>query len=94
MLEFLIKWIIYYCFIIFAMCCDNICWVSSSAEWETDTCVIAKNNRAFYGPVKKYSLRMKWDYILEYRILSVLTDIRDIIPAILTSGLMSLSVSL
>ena len=75
------------------MCLDNICWISSSAEWETEA-IVSRKKLSWKGHVKKYSIKEKLDYVYNYRIISVLTDIRDIIPAVLTSGLMSLLISL
>ena len=59
-----------YCMIMFAMCVDNIFWISASPE---------------YKDFKKWSLKKKASYIITYRIKTVLTHWRDIIPAIITS---------
>lgn len=65
-IEFLGKWLGGYCLVMLVMCIDNICWISSSPEYEE---------------FKKYSIYEKAKYIWGYRIKTVLTNIRDIIPA-------------
>jgi hypothetical protein len=58
----------------FAMCVDNIFWISSAPE---------------YPRFKKMTRAEKLIYIVEKRIIPVLTDWRDIIPALLTSGILT-----
>jgi hypothetical protein len=57
----------------FAMCVDNCFWISSSPE---------------YPQYQKYSFKEKLNYIFNFRIKSVLTDWRDICPALITSIIM------
>ena len=61
------------------MSVDNIFWIPTSPEY-----VLFKNN-SFPLEVEKKFYFSKLDYILRYRVLSVLKHPRDIIPAILTS---------
>jgi len=56
------------------MCVDNIFWISASPE---------------YKDFKKWSLKDKLKYIITYRIKTVLTHWRDIIPAIITSFILT-----
>jgi len=72
---FIIKWMLFYLSIMFTMCTDNIFWISSSPEYPT---------------FKKSSYKEKLKYIFLYRIKTVLTDWRDIVPAVITSFLLSL----
>jgi len=72
---FIINWLIMYCAIMFAMCIDNIFWISASPE---------------YIDFKKWSLKKKISYIFTYRVKTVLTHWRDIIPAIITSFIITL----
>jgi len=74
-MEFIIKWIISYGLVMFAMCTDNIFWISSSPEYEK---------------FKKWKIKEKLKYIITYRIKTVLTDWRDICPGIMTSLILSL----
>jgi hypothetical protein len=59
----------------FAMCTDNIFWIGTSPEY-----------RYFKG----YSLKEKIKYIILYRIKTVITSWRDIIPAIITATILSI----
>ena len=68
MIEFIYKWIGGYCLVMLVMCTDNIFWISASPEYEE---------------FKKKSLIDKAKYIFNYRIKTVLTNPRDIIPAII-----------
>lgn len=70
---FIIEWAIFYLAVMFAMCVDNIFWISASPE---------------YPLYKKYSLKQKIRYILIDRVLAVLKHPRDIIPAIMTSAIL------
>lgn len=73
-MDFIINWFVNYWLIMFAMCVDNIFWISASPE---------------YKDFKKWSLKDKLKYIITYRIKTVLTHWRDIIPAIITSFILT-----
>ena len=73
-MDFILSWLVNYCLIMFAMCVDNIFWISASPEYED---------------FKKWSLKEKLKYIITYRIKTVLTHWRDIIPAIITSFILT-----
>jgi hypothetical protein len=75
MMMFIFEWILFYIFIILTMCIDNIFWISASPE---------------YSQYKKYSFYNKIKYIVNFRIKSVLTNWRDIIPAVITSFILAL----
>jgi len=73
----------------FAMCVDNICWIPDSPEWTTikgNFFIINLFKREWGFPKNKEG----WKYVWKNRILEVLKHPRDIIPAIITSLLMSL----
>ena len=72
---FLFEWIIFYVAVMFAMITDNLFWISSSPE---------------YSQVKNYNLPTLFNYIWNNRIKSVLTNWRDICPAIITSFILTL----
>lgn len=59
----------------FAMITDNICWIGASPE---------------YPDYKKWNLKKKLGYIIKFRIKTVLTHPRDIIPAVITSFILTL----
>lgn len=98
-IELIIAWIICYILIAFAMCVDNICWISDSPEylgfnklgwtsgWYDGTDRWSDNGNISVEGKNYYS---KLDYIFNYRIKTVLTHPRDIIPAIITSLLMAI----
>ena len=73
-MEFLVKWPVFYLGVMFAMCVDNIFWISDSPEYE-----------AF----KQYTFKEKVKYVLKDRVLAVLKNWRDITPAIMTSFLLA-----
>ncbi len=74
-MSFILMWIMHYVLIMFAMCVDNIFWISASPE---------------YGDFKKWTIKEKFKYIINYRIRTVLTHWRDIIPGIITSLILTL----
>ena len=74
-MKFIIDWLIFYFAIMFAMCVDNIFWISASPE---------------YKDFKKWSSWKKINYIFTYRIKTVITHWRDIIPAVITSFVLAL----
>lgn len=73
-MDFILKWVTFYLAVMFAMSTDNIFWISASPE---------------YKDYKKKSFKEKLKYIFNYRIKTVLTNWRDIAPAIMTSFLMA-----
>ena len=74
-MNFILLWIVNYCLVMFAMCVDNIFWISASPE---------------YPKFKIWNLKEKLKYIFTYRIKTVLTHWRDIIPAIMTSLILTI----
>ena len=78
-LNFFIEWIVFYGSIMLAMSLDNIFWIPTSPEYEK----IKKGDYPVKVGGKEYH-NLK-DYILRYRILSVLTSWRDVIPGIISS---------
>jgi len=83
MISFYLQWLIDYCLVMFAMSLDNIFWIPTSPEYEQ-----YKNNKPITVEGKTYYTKL--DYIIKYRIGSVLKSWRDIVPAIITSFLMTL----
>ena len=86
---FVFEWLIFYLAIMFAMCVDNIFWISSSVEYYDFTFLgwLPNGNKMEHEGKYYYS---KLEYIFKYRIKSVLTDWRDIIPGIMTSFILAL----
>lgn len=85
----IIEWITYFIAIMFAMSIDNLFWIPTSGEWNGKA-TVRRGSRSWTGPVKDYDLWQKIEYAWNYRIMSVITHWRDIIPAIFTSLLLSL----
>lgn len=71
----IVDYLINYVLIMFAMCVDNIFWISSSPE---------------FPKYQKYSFKEKANYIFNYRIKTVLTDWRDICPALITASILTI----
>ena len=69
-MNFIIAWLVCYIAVLIAMATDNFWWVSSSPE---------------YKNVKKYSWKEYMMYLWEDRFIPVMTDYRDLIPAVYTS---------
>ena len=74
-LEFVLKWKIYYVFVMMAMSIDNIFWIPTSPEFKD---------------FKKWKIAKKLRYVIGFRIFSVITHPLDIIPALMTSYMMAL----
>lgn len=84
----IIQWIVFYIGITVAMCLDNCFWISASPEYNDfkDLGWFKPNNEILEHEGKQYETKI--DYILKYRVWSVITDFRDIIPAVISSGLL------
>ena len=98
MINFYLQWAIDYCLVMFAMCTDNLFWISTSPEYESFKLVpwFGKQTELISGSeftqavlIEGKVYENKFSYILRYRILSVLKSWRDIVPAIITSFLMT-----
>ncbi len=74
---FPIMWLICFICIMIAMTIDNFFWISASPE---------------YPRYKKYSLKQKLNYIWFKRVIPVWTAWRDLVPAVITSFLLTLVV--
>lgn len=86
---FIIKFLLFYVSIMLAMCLDNICWIPDSPEWKSikiNFYVFVFLNREFGIPKNKAGFSYCW----KNRILEVLKHPRDIIPAIISSLVLSL----
>ena len=76
--QFIIWWFIY----LAMMMLDNIFWMNKGGEWWGDAIVENPVTRkSWTGPVKDYSFADKLEYILNYRLVTVLTSWRDLIPS-------------
>lgn len=89
-MNFIISWIVSYILIMFSMCTDNIFWISSSAEYDYFKKLgwFKYNGNQLMKEKKLY--RTKINYVVNYRIKSVLVDKRDIIPGLITSFIMTI----
>ena len=89
-MSFIISWLINYVFIMFAMSVDNIFWIPTSPEYDAfKNMGWIKRNPTFII-LSSGSYFTKLDYIIRYRIWSVLTHPRDIIPGLITSLLLTI----
>jgi hypothetical protein len=79
----IIEWIAKSALILSAMCIDNLFWISASPEYPQFKKgeVIKVGEKTYYG---------RYDYIIRYRIFTVLTHWRDLVPAIIVGGIWSL----
>ena len=83
-MSFFLEWLIFYIAIIFSMSIDNLFWIPTSPEY-----LKFKNNN-FPILVDGETYWSRTGYIIKYRIWSVLTHWRDIVPAIITSFILAL----
>jgi len=81
---FVIDWLIYYISIMIAMCIDNIFWIPTSPEY------VKIQNKQYPVRVEGKSYNSLIDYVIRYRIFSVIKHPRDIIPAIISSLILAL----
>jgi len=70
MILLIINWMICYIAVLIAMSTDNFWWISSSPE---------------FSKVKKYDWKKYFGYLWKDRFIPVMTDYRDLIPAVYTS---------
>ncbi|MCP6727478.1 MAG: hypothetical protein KJI69_05720 [Patescibacteria group bacterium] len=87
-MSFIIEWLIFYVAIMFTMSVDNIFWISASPEYpQFKKAGWFKCNKNFImmnqGNHHRYDTKI--EYIFIYRVKTVLTHWRDIVPAIITS---------
>ena len=73
-MDFIVQWVVFYCAIVFAMCIDNIFWISASPE---------------YRQFKFWKFKTKFKYVIADRIWAVIKHPRDIVPAIMTSFILA-----
>lgn len=64
---------------------NNIFWITGSPEWNSGWKV-----SRWQGPVKEYSFKEKIDYIFNYRIKTVFSNIRDFSSALVVGIFLSL----
>lgn len=86
-MSFLLEWLIFYIAIMFTMSVDNIFWIPTSPEYKKYK-KLPFFKKAFLGYfiiVESKFYHTKLQYIIKYRIWSVITHWRDIIPAVITS---------
>ena len=79
------EWIGKSALVLLAMTIDNYFWITDSPEWNS----IKKNFKEIAGipiPINKEGLK----YIIFKRVIPVITSWRDLIPAAITGGLLSL----
>lgn len=89
---FIFQWFILYWAIIFCMSLDNIFWISTSPEYERYRKLPwfipdAKDRWLIHEGEEYYT---KLGYIFGYRVWSVIKSWRDIIPAIISSLILSI----
>lgn len=85
----LLSWLYKTPLILVAMCIDNYCWITASPEWldiEKNFKLINIGFLEFPIPINKKG----FSYVLHQRIIPVLTNWRDLVPAVLVGGVWSL----
>ena len=90
---FIFEWMIFYCCIMIAMCIDNIFWIPADREWYVTGKLrphfyvwLVFRDREYLFPKTKWA----WKFIFTNRIKSVLTHQYDIVPALISSGILTI----
>jgi hypothetical protein len=83
-MNFLIQWFIFYGVMLFYSIFNNLLWINKGGEWYTNA-EVSNQFDTWKGPVRDYTMAMKFQYFLGYRVLTVLTNWRDQTSAITTS---------
>lgn len=79
---FIIEWVLKAALILTVLTIDNLLWINKSGEWWSKAKV--KNwVGEWEGPVKDYDFYGKLEYFISYRILTVWSNWRDILSAII-----------
>jgi len=88
-MNFGLEWFTFYLAIMFAMSVDNIFWIPTSPEYKQFKKVpwIRTDKKGFNYAGGYYANKL--EYIIFYRIKSVLFHWRDIVPAIITSFILA-----
>ena len=77
-IQFIIWWFVY----LAMMMLDNIFWTNKGGEWWNDATVENPiTGKSWTGPVRDYSFEYKLEYIMNYRLVTVLTSWRDLVPS-------------
>lgn len=66
-------------FLLTSLSLDNLSWITASGEWNGDATVCNQLD-CWTGAVKDYSFADKVDYVFRYRVYTVFTHPRDLIP--------------
>ena len=93
MFNFFIEWGIYFIMILWCMCIDNCFWVSASPEYKEFKKLPLFKKGTYWLNMEGKTYKNKVSYIFGYRIFTVITHWRDIIPAIITSFLLTLTIN-
>lgn len=81
-MNFIFSWIINSLVFLCAMSINNIFWINKGGEWYGPA-VVSNSFGSWKGPVKDYSLWNKIKYAFKYRIVTVWSNWRDIVTAII-----------
>jgi len=74
----------------FAMCIDNLFWISSSPEYRTFKKLLWFRKSSVKIMINGKIYNTKIHYIINYRIKSVITCWRDILPAVIVSLILAI----
>lgn len=85
----IVQWLLFYVSIAFAMCVDNTFWITDSPEWNSikkNFWLIKLGN--FEYPIAKN--KEGWSYVTKDRVWVVIKSWRDIVPAVISSSILTL----
>lgn len=88
-MTFIFEWLAFYFAIMFAMSVDNIFWIPNSPEYGAFKEMGWFKRNPTYLVIGDNIYYTKLGYIWRYRIKTVLTHPRDIIPGIITSAILT-----
>lgn len=81
---FLLYWLVFYFLVLLVMSLDNINWIRSSEEWKYPFGIHKE-------AISETRFKEYLKYVFLFRIKTVFTDVRDIIPAIISSFCLTLA---
>ena len=79
-------WIIAAILLLVALSIDNLFWVNASPEWLTRS-IVHRGDNYWIGPIQQYKFDAMFDYLISYRVISVWTNWRDLLAAIIVGSL-------
>ncbi|KKL96641.1 hypothetical protein LCGC14_1842390 [marine sediment metagenome] len=79
---FIFEWFLIGIVVLIVMSINNLLWINKGGEWYSKA-VVSNRFWTWKGPIRNYSFPGKIKYFFGYRVLTVWTNWRDILSAII-----------